>query len=108
MEYISHKDLEFKANNREKLFFKFKQESKISIENAFLKFADENKYLKKVTKLSKKDNEVEVEVIFNKKGKYQLCISYNDMSINEDKRKLEDINYYPYIESDAKEYEEFP
>ena len=58
--------------------------------------------------MSKKDKDVDIDVIFNKKGKYQLIISYNDMSIREDKRKLESITYYPYVESDAKEYEEFP
>ena len=108
LESMSHKELEFKANNKEKLSFKFKPDSKISIERVSLKSEDDNKYLNNVTKLSKKDKDVDIEVIFNKKGKYQLIISYNDMSISEGKRRLESITYHPYVESDAKEYEEFP
>ena len=55
-EFISHKELEFKAKNQEKLIIK-----------NILKYYLNNKYL-------------DVDIIFNKKGKYKLTIQYHDNS----------------------------
>ena len=42
LESLSHKNLEFKAKNREKLIFKFNPDSKIKIKDVELQLDDEN------------------------------------------------------------------
>ena len=101
LESLSHKDFEFKANNREKLFFKFRPNSEITIDSVTLKF--ENERIENVTKYYKKGTNVDVEVIFNKKGNYKLLINCLDLNTNDNKRLI----YYPIVESDAEEPKEF-
>ena len=107
LESLSHKDFEFKANNREKLYFKFKPDSKIYIRRVNLSFEDEYDNIKRVTKYYMKDNNLEVEVIFNKKGKYKLSIDYFDLSLNDDNLIMESLANYPIVSTNAKQNQVF-
>ena len=42
-----------------------------------------------------KDKKLDVEVIFNKKGKYKLSINYLDLNSNKENSYSEDLAYYP-------------
>ena len=103
LESLSHKDFGFKAKNREKLFFKFKPNSEITIDSVTLKFEDKYEIIKNVTKYYKNGTNVDVEVIFNKKGNYKLLINCLDLNTNKNKSLI----YYPVVESDAEEPKEF-
>ena len=103
LESLSHKDFEFKANNREKLFFKFRPNSEITIDSVTLNFEDKSERIENVTKYYMKDTNLDVEVIFNKKGKYKLSINCLDLNTNDNKSLI----YYPIVESDAEEPKEF-
>ncbi len=48
---------------------------------------------------------LDIEVIFNKKGKYVLWIKYLDLNI--DTIYSKDLVYYPIVEKDAEEFKEF-
>ena len=104
---MSHKENEFIAENREKLSFKFKPDAKIKINIISLKLENENNTIEKVTKYYMENNNLDIEVIFNKKGKYTLYISLYDFSSDENNKKLESLRYYPIVNSDAKEFKEF-
>ena len=107
LEYMSHKDLTFKSKNNEKLSFKFKPDSKIAIRGIDLIFND-YEYLYNQIKYKINDKNLDIDVIFNKKGKYKITIYYYDSSLNKDDRDEEEINYYPIVELDAEEFMEFP
>ena len=107
LESLSHKNFEFTAKNIEKLFFKFKPDSKIAIRSIDLKLENENDRIKNVTKYYMKDKNLDVEVIFNKKGKYKLSINYFDLNSNNGNSYYENLTYYPFVESDAKEPKEY-
>ena len=108
LESISHKDLEFKAKNREKLTFKFKPNSKIKIKDVELQLDDDNYVpIKNVTKYYTNNKNLDVEVIFNKKGKYILDISYLNLNSKEKNNYSKHLIYYPIVESDSKEKKEF-
>ena len=108
LESVSHKDLEFKANNREKLTFKFKPDSKVKIMGVNLEL-DDDKYdlIKNVTKYYLKDKQLDVEVIFNKKGKYKLYLKYLDLNSKEENNCIQRFTYFPIVASDAKEQKYF-
>ena len=107
LEYMSHKDLTFKAKNYEKLSFKFKPDSKIAIKSIDLSF-NTYEFLYNQIKYKINDRNLDIDVIFNKKGKYKITIYYYDSSLSKDDRDEEEINYYPIVESDAEEFKEFP
>ena len=103
LESLSHKNFEFKAKNIEKFFFKFKPNSGIIMDKVFLEFEGEFDYLENVTKYYMKDSNLEVEVIFNRKGKYRLIIYCLDLHSDESKK----LTYYPIVESDLQEHKQF-
>ena len=103
LESMSHKDLEFKAKNREKLSFKFKSDAKIKISSIDLKLEKEDKEIKKVTKYYMGNNNLDIDVIFNKKGKYILNIYYYNLSPDKKNNSFESLRYYPIVSFDAKE-----
>ena len=107
LEYMSHKDLVFKAKNYEKLTLKFKPDSKFAIHDADLVFDNQHEYLDKQIKYKITGKKVDIDVIFNKKGKYKLTIAYYDSTLKKDERGIEEIIYYPIVESDAEEFKEF-
>ena len=107
LENMSHKDYEFIAENREKLSFKFKPDAKIKINSVSLKLENDNNSIEKVAKYYMENNNLDIEVIFNKKGKYTLYISFYDFSSDEKNGKLKSLRYYPIVSSDAEEEKEF-
>ena len=54
-----------------------------------------------------KDKKLDVEVIFNKKGKYKLKINYLDLNSKENNNYDKYLTYYPIIASDAKEQKKY-
>ena len=82
LEYLSHKDLEFEAKNREKLSFKFKPDSKISVSSILLRYEEEEEVQEKLIKYYSKGLNLDIDVIFNKKGKYTLSLYFKDLSLN--------------------------
>ena len=103
LESLSHTDLGFKAKNREKLSFRFRPDSNIKIKSVELKLEKQN--IKNVTKHYMNGKNLDIEVIFNKKGKYVLWIEYLDLNI--DTIYSKDLLYYPIVEKDAEEFKEF-
>ena len=106
LEYMSHKNLIFKAKNNEKITFKFKPDSKIAIDSVELKFGD-YEVLENQVNCDLNDKNIDINLIFNRRGKYKLTIYYYDMSIQKDDRLEEELIYYPFVESDAEEFKEF-
>ena len=104
---ISHKEISFKAKQKEKLSFKFKKDSDIFISDVEIYYYVDNENKAKLEKEIKyiifKKN-LDIEAIFNKKGKYNICISYSDESIqNSEYTPIKKINYFPYKEEDEKQ-----
>ena len=59
-----------------------------------------------------KDKNLDIDMIFNKKGKYKISINYFDKGLFDGTREnlqkcFKSINYYAIVESDAKEHKEF-
>ena len=81
LEYMSHKDLVFKAKNYEKISLKFKPDSKYAIDDVDLQFDNQCLCLVQQVKFKITDKKLDIDVIFNKKGKYQLTISYYDSTL---------------------------
>ena len=79
-EFISHKELEFKAKNREKLSFRFKPDSYINIESITVTIDGKGSSIKNILKYYLNNKNLDVDIIFNKKGKYKLTIQYHDNS----------------------------
>ena len=104
LESISHKDIEFKAKNREKISFKFKPDSKIYLSAVFLSSDNEDDTQEDVTKHYKDGLKLDIDVIFNKKGKYELRLFFKDLSVNNEEIEL---IYYPIVDTDAKEKKTF-
>jgi len=107
-EYISHKNIEFEAKNREKLSFKFKPDSNISVDSVNLYFDGQYNKIMKVVKYYLKNKQLDVDIIFNKKGRYKIVIYFYDNSSSKNTLlDFNDLTYYAIVKSDAKEYKEF-
>ena len=103
LESMSHKDIEFKAKNREKFSFKFKPNSNFSLYIISLTFDDEKEEQENVIKYYWNDLNLDIDVIFNKKGKYSLYLNFKDLFLNED----HSFFYYPIVAIDEKEKKVF-
>jgi len=107
-EYISHKNIEFEAENREKLSFKFKPDSNISVDSVNLYFDGQYNKIMKVVKYYLKNKQLDIDIIFNKKGRYKIVIYFYDNSSSKNTLlDYNDLTYYAIVKSDAKEYKEF-
>ena len=111
----SHKNIIFNAKNKEKINFKFKPDSDIIIAYVILTDVVEEHpgdKIERVVKYYLKDKNLDIDIIFNKKGKYKINIRYFDNSLFDGteesmKKCLKYIFYYAVVETDAKEYKEF-
>ena len=105
----------FNAKNTCKLNFKFKPDSditiiKINLYNVVEERAEDE--IKNSVKYFVKNKNLDIDIIFNKKGKYKISINYFDKSLFDGKKENiekcnKDINYYAIVESDAKENKKF-
>lgn len=80
----SLKNIIFNAKNREKMNFKFKPGSDIIITDVSLfNVVDElpGDKIGRVVKYYIKDKNLDIDIIFNKKGKYKIQIIYFDNSL---------------------------
>ena len=107
LEYLSHKDLEFKAKNRETLSFKFKPDSQFYLFGIELYYDEYSKEEKTVKYFMKDKNNLDIDLILNKKGKYKLIIYYYDLPLYDENRTKKELIYYPIVDSDSKEFKEF-
>jgi hypothetical protein len=73
---MSHKELESKSKNREYLSFKFKPDSIIRIKSIKLSYLGldrkETSINNNVLKYCISNNNLDIDAIFNKKGKYKI------------------------------------
>ena len=105
----------FNAGNSQKLNFKFKPDSHIIITDIKLYSVENEKSGDEIQNSIKyfiKDKNLDIDMIFNKKGKYKISINYFDKSLFDGTREnlqkcFKYINYYAIVESDAKEHKEF-
>ena len=117
-EKSSHENNVFTTGNNEKMEFIFKDDSAIIITDIKLYNVineEKGEEIKQTLKYFEKDKNLEIKIIFNKKGKYKLDIEYFDKDMfnkfNNERtsalvcQKL--ITYYPIVESDAKEFKEY-
>ena len=105
----------FKAENRQKMNFKFKPDSGIIVTDVYLieviKEESKNR-IENCVKYYSKDKDLDIDSTFNKKGKYQLLIYYFDKDLFDGMREHENkyfkmIYYYPIVETDLKEETKF-